>query len=295
MNDEDEVQAAPVVDVAKDLREIANELYPWLRVRTEDEARSRLMPGGDAMAALGTVANMEAWENMHQATERHGRAYTSVVDEDPDEAWSAYQLLEYWSEQWRIRHGMEFEPGPRRPRPTVASEANFLRWALNWAWDHEPHWHDFARDVAAAKRRLEDILHRGDRSERGAPCMYEGCKGKRLVRKLEPKRDPDGRKIWIFSPWHCPSCHREWDDDAYARMVTAAHEAAKVEVINGEEWVSPDLAARRLDRPHSTIRQWIHRREVAVVCIRKGKRAGFVRFADVLERHDEAARRKRAS
>lgn len=284
-----------VVNVARDLRAITDELYPHLRSQAEHQARSRLMPGGTAMVALGVVANIEAWENMQQATERHGRAYTSVVDEDPDAAWSAYQLLEYWSEQWRAVHGMEFEPGPRRPRPTVASEANFLRWALDWAWANEPHWRDFASDVATARRRLEDILADGDRSERGAPCLYPDCKGKRLVRKLQPRGDGSGKKVWVYSPWHCPSCHREWDESGYARMVTAANEAAKVEHIDGDEWVTVDLAARRTGRPTSTIRQWVHKDHIAVACILAGKRAGFVRYADVQARHDEAGRRKRAS
>jgi hypothetical protein len=282
----------PTVTVARHLREITDELWPRLLEQAEHQARSRLMPGGEAMVALGNVANVEAWENMHQATERYGRAYTSVADEDPDQAWSAYQLLEFWSEAWRAERGAEYDASEYRT--TVATEAAFLRSCLDWAWDNEPHWDDFATDVATARRKLEDILLDGIRSERGAPCLYEKCKGKRLVRRLQP-RSKDGYKVWVHSNWHCPSCHREWDDDGYARMVTAANEAAKVEIIDGEEWVSTDLAARRVDRPASTIRVWVHRAEIAVACVLSGRRGGFVKMAEVEERHAQAKRRKRAA
>lgn len=279
----------PTAKVARVLSEIVT-LDAALLTQAVSNGDHPDMPGGAAMVALGNVANMEAWENHQQATERYGQPYTSVVDEDPDEAWSAFQLLEFWSEQWRAAHGAEYGK-----RPTIATEANFIRYTLEWAWDNEPHWDDFAADMRRAKAKLEGILVAGDRSERGAPCMYEGCKGKRLVRKLEPKRDAEGHKVWVHSNWHCPSCHREWDESAYARMITAAHESTKVELIGGEEWVSPDLAARRLDRPHSTIRQWVHKGYVAVACIVTGKRAGFVRFADVERRHEETKRRGRAA
>lgn len=283
----------PTTKVARDLREITDELWPRLLEQAQHHARSRLMPGGEAMVALGNVANVEAWENMHQATERYGRAYTSVADEDPDQSWSAYQLLEFWSEQWRAERGAEYHS--TEYRTTVATEAAFLRGSLDWAWENEPHWTDFANDVSTARSRLEDILKAGDRAELGAPCLYEDCNGKRLRRKLQPKGDAHGRKVYDWGKWHCIRCHREWDDDAYARMVTAANEAAKVELIDGEEWVSTDLAARRVERPASTIRVWIHRAELTVACLVKGKRTGFVRMAEVEERHAQAKRRKRAA
>lgn len=280
----------PTVKVARDLTEIV-ELHHRLAAQAEHQASHSLMPGGHAMVALGNVANMEAWENQQQATERYAAAYTSVEDEYPDEGWSAFQLIEFWSEQWRRERGAEYDG----TRPTIETEANFLRWCLTWAWDNEPAWDDFAADIAKARTRLENILSDGIRSERGVPCMYDECKGKRLVRKMAPKRDAEGRKVWVHTPWHCPSCHREWSENAYAAMVTAGNEAAKSEVIDGEEWVSPDLAARRVGRSASTIRQWVHKGHLELLCIIRGRRAGFVRMADVQERHEKAGKRKRAA
>lgn len=291
---EQQTATHPTVKVARDLTEIVD-LYARLAAQAENLASHSLMPGGPAMVALGNVANIESWENHHQATERYvdhpderlRRAYTSVEDEDPDEAWSPFQLLEFWSEAWRREHGAEYDQ-----RPTIVSEANFIRWALDWAWHNEPAWDDFAGDVRRARVRLEDILSAGSRAERGAPCLYDECKGARLVRKMQPARDDEGRKVWRHSPWHCPRCHREWDEDKYAAMVTAGTEAAKIETINGEEWVTTDLAARRVGRPASTIRQWVHKGKLEVVCIVRGKRIGYVRMAEVWERHAATRRRK---
>lgn len=291
---EQQTTTHPTVKVARDLTEIVD-LYARLAAQAENLASHSLMPGGPAMVALGNVANIESWENHHQATERYvdhpderlRRAYTSVEDEDPDEAWSPFQLLEFWSEAWRREHGAEYDQ-----RPTIVSEANFIRWALDWAWHNEPAWDDFAGDVRRARVRLEDILSAGSRAERGAPCLYDECKGARLVRKMQPARDDEGRKVWRHSLWHCPRCHREWDEDKYAAMVTAGTEAAKIETINGEEWVTTDLAARRVGRPASTIRQWVHKGKLEVVCIVRGKRIGYVRMAEVWERHAATRRRK---
>lgn len=279
-------QPGAVVKVARDLTEIVR-MHDALLAQAMTKAADPQMPGGAAMVALGKVANMEAWENMQQATERYGQAYTSAQDEDPDEAWSAFQLIEFWSEAWRREHDAEYGQ-----QPTIASEANFLRWLLDWAWDNEPHWDDFARDIAQARRRLEDILLAGERSERGAPCMYDECKGKRLVRKMIPARDAEGHKVWVQSDWHCPSCKRHWDEDAYARMVTAANHAAQQEDIAGQTWVSLTRAAKETGRSIKTIRTWVNRAELAVACIVRGRRDQFVSLDEVRERDEKARARK---
>lgn len=289
-------------DVARDLTEIVR-LIGDLRHQAIASAGSPLMPGGAAMVALGHEANLDEWaENLAYDELHHLTACTKpdharctydwrAADEDDQDHEPPLQTLLFWSEEWRTRHGYPLEGR----RPTILSEANFIRHMLDWAWDNEIHWVDFARDIAQARTRLENVLAAGERSERGAPCLYEECRGKRLVRKLEPARGPNGEKVWRYSNWHCPRCHREWAEDQYAAMVTAANEAAKIEVIDGEEWVSTDLAARRTKRPSATIRQWVHKGHVAVACITKGRRGGFVRMSDVRERHASATRRKRAA
>lgn len=285
MNTEpNEVQAAPVVKVARDLTAIVD-LYTRLHAEAEHKANDPLMPGGLAMVSLANVANLEAWEHRYESSETFGRPADHVFDED--DTWEPpLQTLCFWSEAWRNEHGAEYDQ-----RPTLATEANFIRWALPWAWDSELHWDDFARDIANARRRLENLLHEGQRAERGAPCLYETCGGVRLVRKLVPGRDDEGHKVWRLSDWHCPRCKRSWDEKRYASMVTAAHEAAKVEEIEGVVWCTIDHAARVLQMSPKTIRTWITRRHVSEVCVIQGRRR-FVSLEEVRDRREEGARNR---
>jgi hypothetical protein len=260
------------------------------------------MPGGEAMVQLGPTASMDEWAEQLAAHElRHEtgpyacpkpshrgcKIAPHVADED--DTWPAFQTLRFWSEQWREQEGYPLEGR----RPTIATESGLIRHMLHWAWEHEPNFATMASDVADARRRLEDVLSDGVRSQRGVPCMYDKCRGARLVRKLEPYRDEAGEKRWRHSLWHCPRCHRKWDEDAYARMVVLADEAAKVEDVAGETWCSVDYAARRVGRPEATIRSWIHRGHVAIACLVVGRRRGFVRLADVEARQLEAEERRR--
>jgi hypothetical protein len=287
------------------------------------------MPGGAAMVAMANVGNAEAWaerldtaEELAQARSwRTGQPTVPVEVYDDDDAWQPpLQTLLAWSEPWRELLNMERDPVRLTDgryvdrRPTVASEASFLRWVLDWVWADEIARRQLPRledDIQKARKRAEDLLHDGVRSERGVPCLYEECKGKRLVRKLVPTRDEDGNKVWVWSPWHCPRCHREWTPDAYARMVTAASEAAKIEQIQvllgdpeipetiveepGDSWCSVDYAAHRTGRPAATIRVWAHRGRVATVCLLAGRRSGYIRVADLDEQHALAERRAAAA
>lgn len=292
MSGDDMNDQPDVVKVRRDLREI-EDLEHQLLTQAVHNAGAQIddhsLPGGLAMVTLAPVANPEAWEHKFEAAERHGRPTSHIYDEDPD--WEpVLQTLWFWSARWRQVHAAEWDH-----IPTITSEANFLRWAIDWAWENEPEWPRFKRDIAAARARLENILYAGERSERGVPCMYEECGGIRLVRKLEPRRGTDGQKVWVYSDWHCPRCHRQWPHDRYLAMVAAAHEKTKFEDIDGEVWCSVDYAARQVNRPEATIRSWIRENAVARVCIIAGRRLGFVRLADVVERHEKSQCRRRTA
>jgi hypothetical protein len=282
--------------VSSNLREIER-LAGELRAQAVADGRSRVMPGGRAMIALAPVASLEAWENLTQATERAeltgiGKAYTSTEDEDPEKSWPPFQMLVFWSEAWRRETGTEYDDPSWKP--TIQTEAAFLRHALEWAWDNEVGWDSFVKDVETAKTKLEDILSEGERAVRGAPCLYDECKGKRLVRKFERKRDENGAKVWEWGKWHCPRCHRQWDADQYARMVTAATEAVKVEQVGDEVWCTVEHAAKETGRSARTIRTWLSRGQIATLCIRAGRRKPYVLLEEVKTRHEEALTRKRA-
>lgn len=233
----------PTARVARDLTEIA-ELHARLASQAEHQASHSLMPGGHAMVALGNVANLEAWENLNDATERYQRAYTSAEDEDPDDAWSPFQILVFWSEQWRREHGAEYDT-----RPTILTEANFIRWALEWAWDNEPGWDDFAKDINRARVRLEDIVHAGKRVELSR-IVCPDCESKpRLIVIRGSEEDGSDDR------WKCHLCRARLDPEAASR----AH-AKMLRSEGAERWVhQADAIAtlRTQGRPERTIRAWL--------------------------------------
>lgn len=304
MSERPEIQTKPVVKVARVLREIEN-LYAALMVQAIHNASARIdgtsLPGGEAMVALANVGSPGEWAELVAAAEFHHLAqcprldhtrcrYAEHVLDDENSGEPILQTLLFWSEAWRTEAGYELG----RP-PSIATEVNFIRGNLNWAWDNLIEWQDFADDIYSAKTRLENLLSAGERAERGAPCLYDGCNGARLVRKLVPYRDEEGCKAWKFSDWHCPKCKRSWNEGRYAAMVTAAHEATKYEDIDGDTWCTTDFAARQVGRSESTIRQWLHKGHLATVCIVAGKRVRYVRLRDVEARHELSVKRRRAA
>jgi len=186
-------EAKPVVRVAQNLTAIVA-LYADLLAQAIAKAGATIdghsLPGGEAMVALAGVANretnerrVELHETAHMATCQrldHTRCWTGSEDEDDTEP--ILQTLLFWSEQWREIHGLPLEGR----RPTVATEANIVRGALEWAYDTLPEWDDFAKDIATARTRLENLLLAGRRIERGVPCLT--CN----VDLIRPARDRHG-------------------------------------------------------------------------------------------------------
>jgi hypothetical protein len=293
----EEVQASPVVKVARDLTAILDS-YERLQAQAINLSAAPAMPGGAAMVALGNVANMEAWENRQQAMERvvagaYGervtmRAYTSVADEDPDEAWSAFQLIEFWSEDWRHIHSMDFEPTPNRPRPTIASEANFVRWALDWAWDNEPYWDDFAMDINRARVRLEDILAEGKRFEKSR-IECDRCDSKAGLIVFRGTADDGSDDRWKCSN---PACKARLNSDDVQR----AH-AKMLRSEGAERWVPQADAISLLKaqgRPEPTIRAWLAEGEGWGYCDPKTHQV-WVWWPDLWRKHLTTPTRKRGN
>lgn len=279
--------ARTTTKVAANLTEILR-LWNDLEAQAETLASAQVdghsLPGGEAMVALGPIASLEAWGWLQDTTEATGRAYTSVEDEDPDEAWSPYQILRFWSESWRAERGEDYEI---RGGYTIATESAYLRSALDWAWDNELGWNDFADDVDSARVKLENILSSGVRPAfKGAACMYDGAT---LVRYTRPT-SKGGRKAFVLSDWQCPRCRRTWDEDSYARNLHAAGESLHYRNIDDETWWSVERAAKRVGRPWATLRVWVHRNEIRSACSLLDGRV-FVYLPDVIARHALAVER----
>lgn len=210
-------ETSPTVKVSANLRAIVD-----LSVHLEDEAIHKAndhdMPGGNALVALAHVASPETFANVLDGAERRalaaGSDYFPVPEEDEWEP--PLQTLLFWSEAWRDELGFPLDGR----RPTIETEANFLRNpdVISWAWDNELHWDDFARDVRAARARLESELRAGSRPDRIRVACSE-CDADRGLIVVHGKGEAEDR-------WKCPGCKHRFDAegvrDAYAKQLRGA-------------------------------------------------------------------------
>lgn len=246
----------PVTKVARDLTEIEN-LACHLEAQALARANDRgYLPGGDAMVALVRVADLDEWGELiasaelrhyagcdkvdHRDCTVHGAEH--VEDEDDQHAEDPLRTLLFWTDAWRSDHGYPLEGR----RPTLSTEASFIRHMLNWAWDNEMKWDDFARDVNRTRRRLENILHAGRRTERsGVNCIEDACERKpRLIKVYQ--------RTAVEDHYKCPSCK--------ARYTPQRYRLAKAELLNSqgaERHVKAQDARDAIGRSSRTWRKWL--------------------------------------
>lgn len=192
-----EVSANPVVRVAQDLTEISN-LYDDLKAQAVANANARLMPGGLAMVVLANVCSLSEWSERIEAAEHAHLAdpdrFPELIIEDDDTWEPPLQTLVFWSERWRTERGYDI-----RPKPTLVSEAGFIRNSLDWAWDAEPQWDKFAEQIRKARGRLENVLSAGNRDivSEDVECII--CDN-RLRRRMTSTGYED--------EWWCSDCHK---------------------------------------------------------------------------------------
>lgn len=239
----------PVTQVARDLTAIID-LTASLIDEAVHKADDHDLPGGVAMVALGPVASPEAWENMYEAGEHLGRDVTHVLDEIENEA-PVLQTLLFWSEAWRVEHNWQTDQ-----RPTIVSEASFIRHCLDWAWGNEVHFEDFARDMGDARRGLENLLHAGQRHQRTRVlCANPECERQpRLIRLFTDEESRDFYK--------CPACKWHYDEDAFKRAYARQLRSGEVErYVKAYDAIGTLRAQGRSER---AVRQWLDK------CLVKG-------------------------
>lgn len=276
-----------VTKVARNLTAIER-LIVDLAEQAIHDANDRDIPGGDALAARAHVASPEAWENVYEAAEARGADVSHVQDEDDHDA-PPLQTLLFWSEQFRTEHGYILDG-----RPTIASEVNFLRWSLPWAWDNEPHFDDMAADVRGVVAKLEAILAAGKRNLRGVQCF--DC-GTDLIRQSWDPRNIhhcDGHDGVCLIPhsvcphdrgglrdeWKCPGCDRAYSLEDYARAVSHAHYAFA-------DFLTLDDASARTGVKPGTIKVWANRGKVGK---KRDRDSGRMTYSvrDIETRHADA-------
>lgn len=246
----------PVSAVSADLASMLD-MAALLGERGADLGDNPEMPGGDAMVNLAGVASLAEWEAHQEERERQALltdAYASTEDEDPDEHWPPFQMLWFWSEEWRRELGMNYTEVREGVawRPSITSEARFLRNpdVLAWAWDNELQWDDFVKDVGKAKTKLENIVRSGERVTRS-----------RIMCNRDHPSKPHKRLILIYNDepeqtFKAPCCHATFT----AGEAQRAH-AQQMRSEGAKRWVSVSQAIDLLKAQgwqERTARRWIN-------------------------------------
>lgn len=192
--------------VAINLRAI-EDMAERLESRAVDRSQDREMPGGDAMVSLAGVGSIRDWQRRIDIVERKADEdprvdRPDITNEDPDELWPALQVLWWWTEDYRAQLNMDYDDP--RWRPTLTSEAAFLRNhdVAEWVWNNEPKYDDYAKDVARAKSKLENILIEGDRSDK-TPVVCDRCEDRRPLVRVWGDAPDDDR-------WKCMGCKHQF-------------------------------------------------------------------------------------
>ena len=246
-----------VVKVARDLREIERLVADEGEVvaRANAVIDGTALAGGLAMVELAGAAKPDELAELIAFAELHHLAACAKADhkkcriagaehvEDQDADWGpALQTLLFWSEALRNGRGEDYGR-----RPTVASEANYLRYQLDAMWRDEPHWDDFAADIRQARTRLENVLHAGRRAERTRVTCDRCDADEQLVKVYG--RDEAGDR------WKCTMCKAWFDAQGFA----AAH--AKQLRSEGAQRFIPLADAigtlKAQGRSERTIRKWL--------------------------------------
>lgn len=290
-------------DVSRNLAAILD-MAARLEARAIDRAGDHDIVGGEAMVNLAGVANLADWARRNDLADDALLAY-----EDPDELWSPFQTLAFWSEQWRTELGMDHDDP--RWRPSIATEAGFLRNpdVLAWAWDNELHWDDFAADVATARTKLEAVLIEGERADRlrvvcpdctksiaedaqnAALSDEQGLDGEShqcdSERPAERRTAP--RLIAVYGTtrdadrWKCPACRHRFTAEDVRRASASQMRAAGV----AERWLpladAISIIRRHGDWREKTIRSWAADDTEVSTKVERGVR--MVWWPDMWRRH----------
>lgn len=242
------------LDIAQSLTAIVT-LYRGLEEEAEYRYADKEMPGGDALVALGPVANMEAY-GYRQLSDMMGRTNTrakikKVVVEDPETDQAPPLLvLATWHDVVREHRGF----APSEKRATIVTEADGLRASIDWMLDEDqdgiPNFlpaDELAKDLRGVVARLENILKAGDRPDRiKAECkLCPPSPRLAVVHGAKEDRSDDS--------WKCPNCHAPYD----IAGVSACWRQMLVKRGNPPEWVTVRQASAALARSPKSIRNWI--------------------------------------
>lgn len=211
-----------------ELHEARTDLAEIIRLTADlpDEAITRGTTASEASDLLGNSANPDAW---HQRI-----AYGWTPSPDNSDHHHPRWTLATWDRSIRHHHGHD----ARTVTPTMTTLAAYIGSHLSdLALATDFPFARLASDLNGCRRHLEAVLHDGDQTEHGAPCM--DCK--RPLRKTTL----DTGHI----RYDCLTCHRELNANEYALAVQAAH------LKHADRLTAADLADR-IEVSPSALRRW---------------------------------------
>jgi hypothetical protein len=161
------------------------------------------------------------------------------------------------------------QPAPGEEKITIPGARAYLDRVLHvLAHDDWFAFEELARDARQCRARLEDVLHAGEREERGAPCHL--CGRAHLVKAYgdEPADDR----------WTCPKCEQWFDEETYRSKVDGVY-------VQTADRLTASQIATTYRVPEGSVRAWASLGKVR----RRGKdHLGRVLYdvADVVAKRD---------
>lgn len=155
----------------------------------------------------------------------------------------------WWNECWREAFDHDETPAVGADygvRELVA----YLDRNLAYAADQpDLPFEDFARDAAACRRHLEQVLHDGDQVETGAPCLTCGKRLRRVYERDElPWTHRDGSSpLAATDGWACAHCREHRDQETYGLNLAD-------ELRDKADWLTADEAAIKFNLSPGTVR-----------------------------------------
>lgn len=236
------VTPTPLTRAAQHLSAITT-LADNLAAELPHRATAKTMPGGDALAALAPVANLEAHAHQHGTAEHHAIVHGTPWPDYSHEtgAPTPMQQLLGWTQP--LRHLL----GTETRHPTYRTETDLLRRHLE-ALSQNPQFPRLVADLRAIRYQLETLTHDGDRPTKSqVPCWDDQCPTHpKLVHTWGTDETRDG--------YQCPACKRTYDPDQYARAVWQTFSDK-----TSDRWVTVADAYALLPQPKRTTRSWVQR------------------------------------
>ena len=225
-------------------------MFTALQDEAETRYRDREFPGGDALVMLGPGPEVEAF-NYRQISALVGRISESEVEiANAGDIEPPLSFLAGWTDVIRAERNQ-----PTALRATISREIAYIRKSIDWMMSTDESGDmnfiqvdDLAEQLGKVRRRMEDVLKDGTRSEfTRVNCISPEC-----------ERQPRLMKLWAaqvrWDRYRCPACRVEYDADQF-KMARAQNLHSR----GATKFVTSREAADATGVPIKTIYSWMLR------------------------------------